>query len=429
MLQYRDLKHSGELLQSLWGALPSPLFARWASIFLSFSVWTCMLSLAASQAFLALAGVCYAIHLLRDKPGIRFPPVKLPLLVFCFLTVLSVISATRPSPGWLAVRKLVLFLILLFATNLVVRRRHLEAILRVLFVESGVVALVGMAQFISRYYATLASSPHRLYALMTSRERIQGFMGHWMNFGGQQMLVSAALLVFLVLGTPRKKIWWLMLWVVIAISIVLSLTRGVWVGCFVAALYALACWKPRWLVVIPILMVIAYFASPYLVRERLKVTLHPASDPALSIRFEMWHVGLNMMRTHPWLGVGPDDVERDYTLYLPVGQAPIRGYHSHLHNNFLQLGAERGLPGLAAWIWFMGTLGWHMFRISRRVDEQQWIARAGMAAWLAFVTEGCFEFNFGTSPVLMLFLFLAATPFILERLESCRPHSEESGFL
>ena len=82
-----------------------------------------------------------AATLLRDKPAIAFPPVKLPLLLFCALTVLSVICASAPTPGWFAVRKLVLFLILLLATNLVVSRKHLELIFQVLFVESALVGI------------------------------------------------------------------------------------------------------------------------------------------------------------------------------------------------------------------------------------------------------------------------------------------------
>ena len=131
----------------------------------------------------------------------------------------------------------------------------------------------------------------------------------------------------------------------------------------------------------------------------------------------MWQVGLRMIRKHPWVGVGPDNIEQVYTLYLPPGKSPEPGYHSHLHDNFLQFGAERGLPCLAAWIWLMAALGWHTWKIRRRLTQRQWVADAALAAWLALLAEGCFECNFGTSPVLMLYLFLCSTPFVVERRE------------
>ena len=55
--------------------------------------------------------------------------------------------------------------------------------------------------------------------------------------------------------------------------------------------------------------------------------------------------------------------------------------------------------------------------IRKRLRQSQWIAEAAIASWLAFIAEGCFEFNFGTSPVLMMFLFIVASPFAAERLE------------
>jgi O-antigen ligase len=204
---------------------------------------------------------------------------------------------------------------------------------------------------------------------------------------------------------------------IVVVSIVLNFTRGVWLGCFMATVYLVARWKLRVLWALPVLLGVAYFSSPSLVRQRVTLAFHPSQDPALSIRLEMWHAALRMMRAHPWLGVGPNNIDQVYALYLPPGKPQVVGYHSHLHNNFLEFGAERGLPCLAAWVWLMAALGWHAGRIRRKLREGRWVADAAFAGWLALLVEGCFEFNFGTSPVLMVFLFVVAAPFVAERLE------------
>ena len=49
---------------------------------------------------------------------------------------------------------------------------------------------------------------------------------------------------------------------VVATSIVLNFTRGVWLGCVVAILYVVARWKPRTLWAIPVLLFVAYLAAP-----------------------------------------------------------------------------------------------------------------------------------------------------------------------
>jgi O-antigen ligase len=162
-----------------------------------------------------------------------------------------------------------------------------------------------------------------------------------------------------------------------------------------------------------------YLTAPSLIRQRVSLALHPSRDPALSIRLEMWQVAFRMIRAHPWVGVGPDNIEQVYLLYLPPGRPPEVGYHSHFHNNLLQIGAERGLPCLTAWVWLMAALGWHFLKARRKLRAGRWVADAAFASWLALLVEGCFEFNFGTSPVLMVFLFLSATPLLAEQLE-CR---------
>jgi putative inorganic carbon (hco3(-)) transporter len=472
-------------IESSWSQLPRDTAARWASLFFSLHVLTLLISVAASQAFLAAAGVAYIARLLRagrerpapargqdacatagERPApraINFPPVKLPLLLFCLATINSVLWAEHPEAGGFALRKLVLFLILLLSVNLVVSRRHLSGLLRGIFSVAAVAGLAGIAQFIIQYDRVLRYHHNRVYFYMTLT-RTHGFMGHWMNFGGQQMLVFSVLLAFVllsgaVIGSPPQReegsggggyqdrhsihhpltpafgrrgitrwLYWPVL-AVVAISLLLNFTRGVWLGCLVAALYVLARWKPRTLWAVPVLLLVVVLGGPSLVRRRVSLVFHPKEDPALAIRLEMWHTGLRMVREHPWAGVGPDNIPLVYMKYVPPGATPILGYHDHLHDNALQMAAERGLPCLIAWLWFMLALGWHILSIRRSLSSTRWVADAAFAAWLAFVAEGFFEFNFGTTPVLMVFLFLMSTPFIAERLEKAaaadRPENDE----
>jgi O-antigen ligase len=446
-------------IESWWTELPHAPAARWAALFFSLHILTLLISVTATQVFLAAATLAYLTHLLRSRPTISFPPLKLPLLLFCLTTLNSILWAEHPAGGWVAVRKLVLFLILLLSVNLVTSARHLGALFRGLFFVSALAGLVGTAQFVIQYHSVRHLHHDSVYYYMTLT-RIHGFVGDWMNFGGQQMLVFTALLAFLLLshcvipsaarnlallrgGSRRKdqskiprcarndtvqhgraKGLYGLVMAVVATSLVLNFTRGVWLGCFVATLYIVARWKPRTLWVIPVLLVIAYLAAPSMIRRRVSLAFHPTDDPALAIRLEMWGAGLRMVREHPWVGVGPENIPQVYTQYLPPGTTPMVGYHDHLHDNLLQLAAERGLPCLVAWLWFMLVLGWNILRIRGRLSSERWVADAAFAAWLAFLAEGFFEYNFGTSPVLMVFLFLMSTPFVAEHLES---HAHESN--
>jgi putative inorganic carbon (HCO3(-)) transporter len=433
------------------GGLPGHPVARWAAVFFSLFVLALQISIAASQALLAVAAILYAIHLLKDRPEVHFLPVKLPLACFCVFSIASIFWAANPTVGWFAVRKLVLFLIWILAVNLIVSREHLRRLVLAFCMVSALAGVVAIMQFVVQYRDVRAHHPDQIYRILTSL-RIDGFMGHWMNFGGQQMLAYGLLMGFLLLSAvaPRagflngrreeksdtpsasvvptriSKLWWAVL-AIVAVSIILNFTRGVWLGCFVATVYMVARWKPIAFLALPVLLAVGYVGAPSLVRERLSHAIHPTEEPALNIRLEMWRVAVRMIRAHPLVGVGPNNIEQVYNLYLPPGTTPVEGYHSHFHNDFFQFGAERGLPCLLSWVWLMAALGWHAWKARRRLLMQRWIADAALAGWLAFLAEGCFEFNFGTSPVLMVFLFVISTPFVAAGVRDFQEDRDRQG--
>src|SRR2546428_7837201 len=109
----------------------------------------------------------------------------------------------------------------------------------------------------------------------------------------------------------------------------------------------------------------------------------------------------------------------------------IVGSHEPPHSALLQFGAQRGLAWLIAWLWLMVALvaaNWRIRARLARFKRPTWIADAAIAGWLAVVVEGGFEFNFGTSPVLIVFLFVASTPFVVEHLskQESEVRSQES---
>ena len=395
--------------------LPREAFARWASIFFTLSVLSYLISLAASQALLGVAGLVYAAGWVRRRVPILFPPLEWPVALFCLWTVLSVLGSSDPAVGWFAVRKLVLFLILLFSVTLIRSLRHLEWIYRALFVEGAAASLLGIIQFVNQYRSVRVEHPHHIYLYLTYT-RITGFMGDWMNFGGQQMLTMSLLAAFLLFRSRRQWVGWAIA-ALMTVAIVLNMTRGVWLGVFVAVIYLVARYKPRLLWGIPVLLLVGYLLLPQVARDRVRSVLHPSRDPSIAMRFEMWGVGLRMMRKHPLLGVGPNTIPEVYDLYLPPGKSPARGYHGHLHSDYVQFAAERGLPCLAIWLWLMFAVAVKTLEVRKSCPTGGWMIDGALGGWLALMTEGFFEFNFGTSPVLMLYLFVAATPFIVEQIE------------
>ena len=85
----------------------------------------------------------------------------------------------------------------------------------------------------------------------------------------------------------------------------------------------------------------------------------------------------------------------------------------------MQIAAERGLPALAVWLVFIGMLVANVFRIFRRTEDRV-LAAGALAAIAAMLSAGMFEYNFGDSEFLMLFLIVVTLPFAAERPD---PHA------
>jgi O-antigen ligase len=79
----------------------------------------------------------------------------------------------------------------------------------------------------------------------------------------------------------------------------------------------------------------------------------------------------------------------------------------------VQIMAERGIPALLIWCGFIGTLGVGLFRLFRKGERL--LSATGIAAVVAMLAAGLFEYNFGDSEFLMTFLVLVTLPFAAAR--------------
>ena len=123
-----------------------------------------------------------------------------------------------------------------------------------------------------------------------------------------------------------------------------------------------------------------------------------------------------MIAAHPLTGVGPNMVQRLYVDFKGTDSVVVDGVthiNPHLHNDYLQIAAERGLPALALWLWFVVSLVRDLWK--RFNGGQRALAATALATITALLTAGLFEYNFGDSEVLMLVLVLITLPAAADR--------------
>src|SRR5262249_18969381 len=187
-------------------------------------------------------------------------------------------------------------------------------------------------------------------------------------------------------------------------ALVMTYTRSAWLGFMVGCCVLLGLHKKVFLLTLPLLVLAVFLLVPQAVQTRALIILDPRSITAQE-RLSMWSSGFHMIRDHPWTGIGMGAMVRMYHDYRepdsPVNPTRRIG---HLHNNVLQVAAERGLLGLACWLWIWLAYGWQTWRIYRRLGPEQVRAKAlvvgSLASVVAFHVEGLFEHTFGASVVI-----------------------------
>jgi O-antigen ligase len=130
----------------------------------------------------------------------------------------------------------------------------------------------------------------------------------------------------------------------------------------------------------------------------------------------MWRSGLAMARDHPLTGVGPGLVKQVYPRY--AAPEVTNTQRSHVHNAALQVLIERGVLGLAAWLWLFAAFFVRAARLARAVPattDARALVIGAIAAVTGFLVAGLTENNFSDSEVLLTLTFVMALAFVAER--------------
>lgn len=132
----------------------------------------------------------------------------------------------------------------------------------------------------------------------------------------------------------------------------------------------------------------------------------------------MARTGLAMIKSHPWFGVGPEQVGPQFLQYVPsdIPRPLPKGWYGHLHNLYLQYAAERGVPALLLILWLLAavTRDLHRAAMEHARNPASWALRAAVAVIIAILAEGFFEYNLGDSEVLTMFLATIACAYVVK---------------
>lgn len=425
---------------------------------------TCIVSIFAAQVLLALAVLVFLARLATGRARVARLPLDGAILAFSVWTLLSASFSPDPVASHESAKKLVLFALLYVALDSFGVERERERILDAALLGGLVLGAGSLLQYYFLGFDTLQNRP-------------RSFLGHYMTAAGLSMgvlVLAAARLVFRreALALPTRRDWralsllagtlgavallrgsdllvleserlfvaglaaaaaamalsrgaWpgpgtstaltVLVLPLCSWALLVSRTRNAWLGT-IAGLTVVACLRaPRALWLLPAGLGAILILRPTPIVERLTVM-----DASSRDRFYMWHAGLDMIRDKPVFGQGPGMIQTVYPDYRwPEAPNPMA---PHLHDNFLQIAAERGLPCLAWWLWLMTAAVAGAWREARRGPfGAGWGAVAALAWLTALLVAGLFEYNFGDSEILMFTLLVAAVPYAVARQRDSAP--------
>ncbi|MFN8005674.1 MAG: O-antigen ligase family protein [Terriglobia bacterium] len=376
-----------------------------------------LISIAAASIFLSLAILGFVVlQFLNRYIEVKFPPIKLPLAIFMGTTFLALAFSPEPGMGFPPINKFWLFSLIPLVCTLFSEATILRGY-RILFLLGGMGVLRSLYQW---------------FGLQPDGRRITGFMGHWMTFSGELMLVFVALVGYLYFLRPQRMFGWILLAVGMGVALGLSMTRSVWIATILGLCCILALGKLNCKLLTMMGLIVALLLSiPGPVQRRFQ-SLWDSSNPSNYARRAIWKAGFKMIAAHPLVGVGPQRVSKVFYDYHEYPEDRYRDgfFPVHLHNNLLQFAGERGIPCAIAWLWLMAKLvvdHWLSYTRFLKDAAKKTICAIGLIAVIVLFVGGQFEFNFGDSEVLMVFLFLAIAPYALDRGGEMRGTSGELG--
>lgn len=354
------------------------------------------IKIALANLLLGIAGLLWLAALVRSSARRPRGAILVPVTAYAVVSILSAALSTDPRHSLPELADLLTLALVPMTISLLDQRRWN----RLLFLLAAVLtisSILGVAQYV------FGGDP--------LQHRVRGLATHYMTFSGWTLVVTLLLLGEVFFAHDRRRLLWILPAVALGVStLLLGLTRGAWLGFATGLVLALAAGRPRALILLPLVTTLIFLALPRSVLNRASSTID-LENPATRERIHMLHAGLEMARDHPILGLGPGLVQPSYTEYRSE-EAPPR--IPHLHNNLVQIAAERGIAGVLVYAAILGVFALHVWRAFATADQLSRPPIIGCLMAVAGVTAaGFFEYNWGDAEVWIVTLVSLSAPFAL----------------
>jgi putative inorganic carbon (hco3(-)) transporter len=345
---------------------------------------------------------------LSDEAAPRIPSVTpIHLLVLLYWAVAAVATALSPVKK-VAVNDLTtltLYLLLFALCARVLRSPRFRSWMIVLYLHvSLIVSIYGMRQWF--FHAPPLATWVDQESAFSKTTRVYSYLGNPNLLAGYLLpaVIFSLVAVFVWQGWIKKALA-LTMFVVNTACLILTFSRGGWIGLVVAFLTVMALLIYWWSIEMPpfwrtwslpiilggligVLLLAMIFVEP--VRLRVVSIFADRKDSSNNFRRNVWDAVFEMIRDRPIIGIGPGhgSFNKIYPLYQRPRYTALSAY-----SILLEVTVETGFVGLAAFLWLVivtfNTAFLQMQRLRKlRSADGFWLigAIATMAGMLAHGT-------------------------------------------
>lgn len=210
-----------------------------------------------------------------------------------------------------------------------------------------------------------------------------------------------------------KKALLVLLSLLVVIGIVVTYSRPTLLATYIVFLFFSIIRKDkRLLIALLILLLTAPLLAPRPVKEWARQNnYNPLRVMCNDDRIAIYRNSFNMIKSHPFLGVGANTFMKNYRHYKekPEYLNQVTSDYCYAHNNFFQMAAEIGLVGLAVFAWFLYTLFKFLFRVYTGLRDEflKITCLSLIAAEMSFLINGLTESSFYSSRIAVIFWYFA----------------------
>ncbi len=354
--------------------------------------------------FALVCGAFFSLMLLlgkRQAPVLRATPlngyVVLYAAVYFYATLTSTSVRGSLFPGLLTIAFILFFLVLASCEPDGVTLRRLLG------------AMVAVGVLVSLYGFYQALFPEKFRNVWTDTDmfssiafRVYSTLENPNVLGEYFLLViplGAALL--LTAKTWPRRILWLLGCGIMGVCLILTYSRGCYLGLLFAAAIFLVLLDRRFLVVGIVAIALSPLYLPESVLSRF-TSIGNMGDTSTSYRVYIWMGTLAMLKDYWLCGLGPG-TEAFNVIYPKYAYNAITAPHSH--NLYLQLVCDTGICGLAVFVLLMIGFYRMMFTaIAQETDRSAKIFQiAGVSGVSGFLLQSMTDYTFYNYRVMLLF--------------------------